>query len=261
MQENSARGPWLTNTDRLGLIGLTCRFTLRLTPDNRPQGRRVETVTSPSATAPPTLSRFSFEPPSSVLQPGATVGVPEDYDPAKYVGPALLPQGEKRPAEVPSSPARLVAAELERYATMITKLCKNSAVRLSILLGLSSALVDNVPLVEASIDMFRETPTDDPLWQLVALAAGTGGSTLAIGSIAGVTLMSMEHVFPQRGPVGCRGFLLWHRCVPDPTPDLWWCQLMPKVHWKPTRLRRKKSADRIRPLDPRVGIDGALNFV
>ena len=39
-----------------------------------------------------------------------------------------------------------------------------------------------------------QTPTDDALWQLVALAAGTGGSTLAIGSIAGVTLMSMEHV-------------------------------------------------------------------
>ncbi|OLP84563.1 hypothetical protein AK812_SmicGene34548 [Symbiodinium microadriaticum] len=46
----------------------------------------------------------------------------------------------------------------------------------------------------ASIDMFRETNTDDPLWQLVALAAGTGGSVLSIGSIAGVTLMSMEHV-------------------------------------------------------------------
>jgi len=95
------------------------------------------------------------------------------------------------------------AGVLKQYATMITKLCKNSAVRLSILLGLSSALVDNVPLVEASIDMFRETPTDDPLWQLVALAAGTGGSTLAIGSIAGVTLMSMEHV----------GFLWYFRNV------------------------------------------------
>eukprot|EP00438_Fugacium_kawagutii_P023905 Skav222578 [mRNA] locus=scaffold1897:573:11562:- [translate_table: standard] len=43
-------------------------------------------------------SRFSYEPPA-VLQPGATVGVPEDYDPAKYAGAALLPQGEKRPAE------------------------------------------------------------------------------------------------------------------------------------------------------------------
>jgi len=86
------------------------------------------------------------------------------------------------------------AGVLKEYAEMINELCKHSAVRLSILLGLSSAVVDNVPLVEASIDMFRETPADDPLWQLVALAAGTGGSVLSIGSIAGVTLMSMEHV-------------------------------------------------------------------
>jgi len=86
------------------------------------------------------------------------------------------------------------AGVLKEYAEMINDLCKHSAVRLSILLGLSSAVVDNVPLVEASIDMFRETNTDDPLWQLVALAAGTGGSVLSIGSIAGVTLMSMEHV-------------------------------------------------------------------
>ena len=32
--------------------------------------------------------------------------------------------------------------------------------------------------------MFEE-PTDAPLWQLVALAAGTGGSMLAVGSVAG----------------------------------------------------------------------------
>lgn len=95
------------------------------------------------------------------------------------------------------------AGVLTQYATWINELCKHSAVRLSLLLGLSSAIVDNVPLVEASIDMFRETPTDDPLWQLVALSAGTGGSILAIGSIAGVTLMSMEHV----------GFLWYFRNV------------------------------------------------
>jgi len=42
--------------------------------------------------------------------------------------------------------------------------------------------------------MFSHVPADDPLWQLVAFAAGTGGSILSIGSIAGVTLMSMEGV-------------------------------------------------------------------
>ena len=48
-------------------------------------------------------------------------------------------------------------------------------------------------MCEASIEMFHE-PMDSELWQLVALAAGTGGSMLAVGSVAGVTLMGLEHV-------------------------------------------------------------------
>merc|ERR1712014_162437 len=86
------------------------------------------------------------------------------------------------------------AGVLRSYATFLVKLCGHNPLSLCSLLGLSSALVDNVPLVEAAIDMFRETAVDEPLWQLVALAAGTGGSILSIGSIAGVTLMSMESV-------------------------------------------------------------------
>jgi len=86
------------------------------------------------------------------------------------------------------------AGVLRAYATMLVKLCGPSPLTLAALLGVSSAVVDNVPLVEAAIDMFREKGTDDALWQLVALAAGTGGSILSIGSIAGVTLMSMEGV-------------------------------------------------------------------
>merc|ERR1719210_3061548 len=70
----------------------------------------------------------------------------------------------------------------------------DNPVALSALLGVSSAVVDNVPLVEASIEMFDDVGVDDPLWQLVALAAGTGGSILSVGSIAGVTLMGMEGV-------------------------------------------------------------------
>lgn len=86
------------------------------------------------------------------------------------------------------------AGVLHAYATMLVRNLGQSPVALCTLLGLSSAVVDNVPLVEASIDMFRDVPTDDKLWQLVALAAGTGGSILSVGSIAGVTLMSMEGV-------------------------------------------------------------------
>jgi len=61
------------------------------------------------------------------------------------------------------------------------------------LLGLGSAVIDNVPLVTASIGMFSQ-PIDDSLWHLIALAAGTGGSILIIGSAAGVVAMGMEKI-------------------------------------------------------------------
>mmetsp|Transcript_93683 Transcript_93683/g.262073 ORF Transcript_93683/g.262073 Transcript_93683/m.262073 type:complete len:574 (-) Transcript_93683:259-1980(-) len=87
------------------------------------------------------------------------------------------------------------AGVLRDYAERLVRLCGGSPVLICTLLGVSSAVVDNVPLVQAAVSMFGgNTPTDDPLWQLVALAAGTGGSILSVGSIAGVTLMSMEGV-------------------------------------------------------------------
>jgi len=85
------------------------------------------------------------------------------------------------------------AGILSMYASFLMNSLGHSPLAVCSLLGISSALVDNVPLVQAAIDMFDE-PTDNRLWHLVALAAGTGGSCLSIGSIAGVTLMSMENV-------------------------------------------------------------------
>ncbi len=61
------------------------------------------------------------------------------------------------------------------------------------ILGVASAVIDNVPLVAASIGMFAD-PTDSPLWHFVAFAAGTGGSMLIIGSAAGVVAMGMEKI-------------------------------------------------------------------
>ncbi len=61
------------------------------------------------------------------------------------------------------------------------------------ILGLGSAVIDNVPLVAASIGMFSE-PLDHPLWHFIAYAAGTGGSILIIGSAAGVVAMGMEKI-------------------------------------------------------------------
>ncbi|MGB0999581.1 MAG: sodium:proton antiporter NhaD [Flavobacteriales bacterium] len=61
------------------------------------------------------------------------------------------------------------------------------------LLGIGSAVVDNVPLVAASMGMFSEG-LDHPLWHFVAFSAGTGGSMLIIGSAAGVVAMGMEKI-------------------------------------------------------------------
>ena len=63
-------------------------------------------------------------------------------------------------------------------------------------IGLASALIDNVPLVAATQGMYElaDYGTDDRLWQLIALCAGTGGSILVIGSASGVALMGLEKV-------------------------------------------------------------------
>ena len=64
------------------------------------------------------------------------------------------------------------------------------------LLGLLSAIVDNVPLVAASTGMYDLTqyPADSFLWEFMAYCAGTGGSILIIGSAAGVAAMGLEKI-------------------------------------------------------------------
>jgi Na+/H+ antiporter NhaD/arsenite permease-like protein len=62
-----------------------------------------------------------------------------------------------------------------------------------ILLGFLSAIVDNVPLVAATIGMFTQE-IDSPIWHFIAYCAGTGGSMLIIGSAAGVAAMGMEKI-------------------------------------------------------------------
>jgi Na+/H+ antiporter NhaD/arsenite permease-like protein len=65
-----------------------------------------------------------------------------------------------------------------------------------ILLGLLSAVVDNVPLVAASMGMYSlaQYPPDSFLWEFVAYCAGTGGSILIIGSASGVAAMGLEKI-------------------------------------------------------------------
>jgi Na+/H+ antiporter NhaD/arsenite permease-like protein len=63
-------------------------------------------------------------------------------------------------------------------------------------LGLLSAVVDNVPLVAASMGMYdlAQYPTDSFLWGFIAYCAGTGGSIFIIGSAAGVAAMGLERI-------------------------------------------------------------------
>ena len=65
-----------------------------------------------------------------------------------------------------------------------------------ILIGIASAVVDNVPLVAAAMGMYSLTdyPTDHFLWEFMAYCAGTGGSILIIGSAAGVAAMGLERI-------------------------------------------------------------------
>jgi Na+/H+ antiporter NhaD/arsenite permease-like protein len=64
------------------------------------------------------------------------------------------------------------------------------------IIGLVSAVVDNVPLVAASMGMYSLTqyPADHFLWEFLAYCAGTGGSILIIGSAAGVAAMGLEKI-------------------------------------------------------------------
>ena len=62
------------------------------------------------------------------------------------------------------------------------------------LIGVVSAIVDNVPLVAACMGMYTldAYPMDSMIWEYLAYCAGTGGSLLVIGSAAGVAVMGME---------------------------------------------------------------------
>ncbi len=64
------------------------------------------------------------------------------------------------------------------------------------IMGLVSAIVDNVPLVAASMGMYdiAQYPADSFLWEFIAYCAGTGGSILIIGSAAGVAAMGLEKI-------------------------------------------------------------------
>ncbi len=72
----------------------------------------------------------------------------------------------------------------------------SSSLAIATFIGLISAVIDNIPLVAASMGMYDISSygMDHPFWMMIAYAAGTGGSLLSIGSAAGVALMGIEKV-------------------------------------------------------------------
>lgn len=81
---------------------------------------------------------------------------------------------------------------LFNYAGSLNEAIPNTDI-VVLLFGVGSAVIDNVPLVAASMGMFSEG-LDNPLWHFIAYSAGTGGSMLIIGSAAGVVAMGMEKI-------------------------------------------------------------------
>ncbi|MFZ9980567.1 MAG: sodium:proton antiporter NhaD [Cyclobacteriaceae bacterium] len=84
---------------------------------------------------------------------------------------------------------------LQHFAAWLDKSVGSQSVIVT-LIGILSAIVDNVPLVAASMGMYSlETyPIDSFIWEYLAYCAGTGGSILIIGSAAGVAVMGMEKI-------------------------------------------------------------------
>jgi Na+/H+ antiporter NhaD/arsenite permease-like protein len=81
------------------------------------------------------------------------------------------------------------------WAEYLMKNIPNQSVTI-LVIGILSAIVDNVPLVAAVQKMYPLTvyPTDHYFWEFLAYATGTGGSILIIGSAAGVAAMGMEKI-------------------------------------------------------------------
>ena len=84
---------------------------------------------------------------------------------------------------------------LESLAVFLENTLGNQYLIVTII-GLASSVVDNVPLVAATMGMYNLTdfPLDHTMWEYLAFCAGTGGSILIIGSAAGVAVMGMEKI-------------------------------------------------------------------
>ena len=87
------------------------------------------------------------------------------------------------------------AGVLQELANSLASTIGNQKI-IVVLLGLLSAIIDNVPLVAATQGMYSlaEFPLDHPFWQFIGYCSGTGGSILIIGSAAGVAAMGLTKI-------------------------------------------------------------------
>ncbi len=84
---------------------------------------------------------------------------------------------------------------LTNFSEIVTNAVKDFNL-ISLIIGASSSVVDNVPLLAAVQNMYsmEQFPMDSKFWLLTAYSTGTGGSILIIGSAAGVAAMGMEDI-------------------------------------------------------------------
>jgi Na+/H+ antiporter NhaD/arsenite permease-like protein len=91
------------------------------------------------------------------------------------------------------------AGQLGLLANWLDDVTNKNIYVINTAIGILSAIVDNVPLVDGAMGMYEiqavgQFAVDGVFWELLALAAGTGGSILIIGSAAGVAAMGMEKI-------------------------------------------------------------------
>ena len=80
---------------------------------------------------------------------------------------------------------------LDNVASYLKSTFNGDIFIINFIIGLLSAVVDNVPLVAGAIEMYPKEITDSSFWEFLAYCAGTGGSVLIIGSAAGVAIMGI----------------------------------------------------------------------
>ena len=87
------------------------------------------------------------------------------------------------------------AGILGTLATSLNQSLKNPLL-IDFVIGILSAIVDNVPLVAGTMGMYSLTDfaVDDQFWTFLSYCAGTGGSILIIGSAAGVAAMGLANI-------------------------------------------------------------------